>query len=194
MKMAGFASVYSQNCLLDIAKTHLDAIDRTRMDDGVVIGQDNFDRLLVATVFAAIAIEASLNDYVLSHCLFLENRYFQSFFGEITTNALRGPMDSKLKLLRQHWSSAFPDAIIGDVRRLFEIRNKIIHQQGIFSATKAEDDGATMTNFRLTADEMRHMLTHHEIATTFLSMFFLPGNQEVQQQDVPRKLGRAEQS
>ncbi len=65
---------------------------------------------------------------------------------------------------------------------MIRIRNRIAHQTGEFhTANETTDGGSRMKNRPLTADEMRHMLRHYEIARDFLSRFWLPGNRELQQ-------------
>ncbi len=89
--MSSFAQSYQHQCLLEISRRHREAIDPNRVYDGKVIGQDNWDNLAVSTVFAGIAIEAALNDFVLSHCLFVEAPYLQEVFGEVMEQFLRVP-------------------------------------------------------------------------------------------------------
>ena len=38
-----------------------------------------------------------------------------------------------------------------------------------------------MKNSPLSNDDMQHMLRHHEIASDFLSRFWLPGSRELEQ-------------
>jgi hypothetical protein len=73
--MSSFAQTYQHQCMLEISRRHREAVDSTRVSDGKVIGEDNWGNLAVTTVFAAVAVEAALNGYVLSHCLFLESPY-----------------------------------------------------------------------------------------------------------------------
>src|SRR5688572_17714765 len=130
--MPSFADNYQHQCLLEISRRHREAVDPARVYDGKVIGQDNWDNLAVSTVFAAVAIEAALNDYVLSHCLFVEFPYLQKVFGEMTEHFLRGSIQNKLKLLTERWPDPFPDQVLKDVGELIRIRNRITHQTGKF--------------------------------------------------------------
>lgn len=180
--MSSFAKNYPHLCLLEISRRHREALDPTRVYDGKVLGQDNWDNLAVSTVFAAIAIEAALNDYVLSHCLFVEGSYLQEVFAEVTGHYLRGSVQNKLKLLADQWPDPLPEQLLKDVRKLIQIRNRIAHQTGAFrTANETADRRSKMTNRALTADEMWHMLKHHEIARDFLGRFWLPGNRELRQ-------------
>jgi hypothetical protein len=180
--MSSFAQNYQHQCLLAISRRHREALDSTRVYDGKVIGQENWDNLAVSTVFAAIAIEAALNDYVLSHCLFVDVPYLQEVFGKVTEHFLRGSVQNKIELLVRRWPDPIPEELLKDVRELIRIRNRITHQTGEFRAASESDDGRSrMTNRTLTAGEMWHMLRHHEIARDFLSRFWLPGNRELQQ-------------
>jgi hypothetical protein len=179
--MPGFAEYYPVQCLLEISKRHRDAVDLARSRNGEVIGQDNFDNLMVSTVFAAIAIEASLNDYVFSHCLFLQDEYFQKAFRGITKRFLRSSIHNKIKLLLDCWSDGFPKELIKDVRHLIKIRNDITHQTGEFmTLSDTAERRSSMTNFRLDRADLSHMLEHHKIAYDFLSLFWLPGNGQIQ--------------
>lgn len=180
--MSSFAKNYSHRCLLEISRRHREAVDPNRVYDGKVIGQDNWDNLAVSTVFAAVAIEAALNDFLLSHCMFVELPYLQEVFAEITEQFLRSSIHNKLNLLQRRWSTPFPDDLIKDVRELIRIRNRITHQTGVFRTTnETGTDRSEMTNNPLTAEDMCHMLRHYEIARDLLSRFWLPGNREVQQ-------------
>ena|SRR3972149_534445 len=177
-----FAEHFEIRELLDISKAHLDALDRSRMSDGVVIGNDNFANLKVATIFSGIAIEAALNDFIQIHCLFIHEPYMQSFFAEVTTHYLWAGMDRKIKLLRKCWHISFPDELINDVMKLIGIRNRIVHQTGRFKPDQNRSHGiSALSNYPLTADKMRHMLRHYDIAKDFLSLFWLPGDIELQQ-------------
>ncbi|WP_020475796.1 hypothetical protein [Zavarzinella formosa] len=180
--MPNFADNYQHQCLLEISRRHREAVDPARICDGKVIGQDNWDKLAVSTVFAAIAIEAALNDYVLSHCLLLDVPYLQEVFGEITGHFLRGSVQNKLKLLTEQWPDPFPDQLLKEVRELIRIRNRIAHQSSEFrTANETTARRGQMSNRSLSADEICHMLRHHEIARDFLGRFWLPGNREFQQ-------------
>lgn len=135
---------------------------------------------MVSTVFSAITIEAALNDYVLIHCNFLERPYLQGVFGDITTDYLRGSIQKKINLVRDHWPDKFPDHLLNDVRELFRIRNRIAHQSGEFVPAFESDSGnAMMTNRPITSSEMQHTLRHYDIAKDFLSRFWLPGTREL---------------
>lgn len=180
--MSSFAENYQHQCLLEISRRHREAVDPTRIYDGKVIGRANWDNLAVSTVFAAIAIEAALNDYVLSHCLFVDTPYLQEVFGEFTEHFLRGSVQNKLKLLVDRWPDPFPEQLLKDVRELIRIRNRIAHQTGEFrTANESADRRGKMTNRALTADEIWHTLRHHEIARDFLERFWLPGTRELRQ-------------
>lgn len=180
--MPSFADNYQHHCLLEIARRHREAVDPARVYDNKVIGQGNWDNLAVSTVFAAVAIEAALNDFVLSHCLFVEAPYLQEVFGEVTGHFLRGSVQNKLKLLTDRWPDPFPDLLLQDVRELIRIRNRIAHQAGEFrTANETAARRSEMANRPLTADEVWHMLRHYEVARDFLSRFGLPGNRELQQ-------------
>jgi hypothetical protein len=116
--MPSFAENYQHRCLLEVSRRHREAVDPARVYDGKVIRQDNWDNLAISTVFAAVAIEAALNDYVLSHCLFVEPAYLQEVFGEVTWHFLRGSVQNKLKLLIDRWPDPFPEQMLKDVREL----------------------------------------------------------------------------
>jgi hypothetical protein len=175
-----FAMYYPIQCHLGISKRHLDALDPARVRDGRVIGQDNMDNLMVSTMFSAIAVEAALNEYVLSHCLFLDLEYLQKAFRDITKQFMRSSIQNKLHLLLECWPQEFPDELVKDVRRLIDIRNKITHQAGsIKTESETSDRRGTMGNFQLDAADGAHMLRHHDIAQDFLSRFWYPGNDEI---------------
>lgn len=180
--MSSFAENYQHQRLLEISRRHRGAVDPSRVYDGKVIGQDNLDNLAVSTVFAATAIEAALNDYVLSHCLFVEAPYLQEVFHEVTAQFIRGSVHKKLDLLVRRWPDPIPKELLKEVRELIRIRNRITHQTGEFrTANKTVGGRSEMKNPALTRDEMSHMLLHYEIAREFLSRFWLPGNRELQQ-------------
>ena len=180
--MDSFVDHWEYQELLNISKQHRDSVDSTRVRPNAVIGLDNWSRLRVSTVFAAIAIEAAFNDFILTHCLFVQTPYLQDFFGTMTKKYLRASVPDKLKLVTDHWSEAFPESLLKYVRRLFEIRNWVTHQTGRFRSANETDDGrSVLENHRLTNDEMQHMLRHHEIAHDFLSRFWLPGSRELEQ-------------
>ena len=178
--MTSFVDSYEYKSLLDIAKEHRDAIDDSRITSEGVIGVSNSNRLRISTVFSAISIEAALNDYTLIHCNFLQSPYLEGIFGDITTDFLRGSVQKKIELVRNHWPDEIPTDLIKDVKELIRIRNRIAHQSGQFIPSfKSESGGAMMTNRPLTGDDMLHMLRHHDIAHDFLSRFWLPGNREL---------------
>jgi hypothetical protein len=180
--MASFVDSWEHKELLNISKQHRDAVDPNRVRADAVIGIDNWSTLKVSTVFAAIAIEAALNDYVLIHCLFLETPYLQDFFGDVTKNYLRASVQQKLKLVVDHWPDEFPTTLLQDVRELFRLRNWITHQTSVFLSVNETDDAkAVVQNRGLTNDEMQHMLRHYDIAYDFMSRFWLPGDRELNQ-------------
>ncbi len=182
--MTSFADSWEHKELLGIAKQHLDSVDRTRVSKEHVIGVDNHKTLMVATVFSAISIEAALNDYVLIHCNFLDVPYLQGVFGDISADYLRGSIQKKINLVRDHWPDEFPDNLLKDVRELFRIRNRIAHQSGTFVPSFESDDGNAMVRNRpLTSEEMQHMLRHYDIAHDFLGRFWLPGTRELMHRD-----------
>jgi hypothetical protein len=177
-----FVDSWQYQELLNISKQHRDAVDATRVHADAIIGIDNWNTLQVSTVFAAISIEAAVNDYILFHCLCLEMPYLQEVFGEITKNYLRGSVHQKLKLVTEHWPDEFPATLLQDVRELFRLRNWITHQTNEFlSANKTDDGKAVMQSRQLTNDEMQHMLRHYDIAYDFMSRFWLPGSRELNQ-------------
>ena len=180
--MPSFADSWEFQELLNISKQHRDAVDPSRVRPDAVIGTDNWNTLRVSTVFAAISIEAGFNDFILSHCLFVETPYLQEFFGTVTDRFLMASVHDKLKLVVEHWPVGFPDELLRDVRKLFEIRNRVTHQKGRFqSGDETADNRSVLRNDPLSNDEMQHMLRHHEIAHDFLSRFWLPGTRELEQ-------------
>jgi hypothetical protein len=193
-QMPNFADHFEIRELLNISKAQLDALDRSRIRDGKIIGGDNAQKLKVATVFAGIAIEASLNDFLQVHCLFAESPYLQSFFGELTHRCLRGSVQGKIDLLLRFWPQPFDPDLVKDVRRIFQIRNRVVHRTGklLFS-----DDGhgvKSLSNDPLSDDDMQHMLSHHNIAERFLSNFWLPGQRELRPGVPDRGLRSADSS
>jgi len=179
--MTSFKDSWQHRELLDISKAHLDAIDRNRMtSDGVIIGNDNYANLKVSTVFAAIAMEAAINDFLQIHCLFVDKPYLQEFFVSVTDRFLFARVDERLAVVRRCLDGKFPDALISDARRLFQIRNRVVHQSGEFIDRDKENGLKSLTNRPLDADSLRHMLRHHEIADEFLGSFWLPGTRELE--------------
>ena len=75
--MTSFADSWEFQELLSISKQHRDAVDSSRVHPDAVVGIDNWNTLRVSTVFAAISIEAAFNDFILTHCLFVETPYLQ---------------------------------------------------------------------------------------------------------------------
>jgi hypothetical protein len=152
--MPSFAEYYPIQCLLEISRKHRDAVDPSRIRDGKVIGQDNWDNLAVSSVFAAISIEAALNDYLLCHCLFLELPALQQFFGGVMETFLRSRFDIKLGLLKKCWSRELPSDLLTKVGGVIRVRNRIAHQTGEFiTAGDREDGRAALMNHRLTEAE-----------------------------------------
>ncbi|HUT88548.1 MAG TPA: hypothetical protein VMY37_03575 [Thermoguttaceae bacterium] len=185
--MTSFVDSWQYTSLLDIARSHRDAIDDERITPEGVIGVDNHNRLMVSTVFSAITIEAALNDYTLIHCNFLDVPYLQGIFGDIASDYLRGSIHKKIDLLRRHWPDEIPSEVIKEVKELIRIRNRIAHQTGEFVRSFKSDTGdAVMTNRPLTGDEMLHMLRHYDIAYDFLSRFWLPGSRELASRRQPQ--------
>lgn len=176
-----FADYVEIRELLDISKVHLDGLDRSRIYDGKIIGADNVQKLKVATVFAGIAIEAALNDYVHVHCLFSEFPYLQSFFAEVTKRFLRGSVQHKIDLLLKCWPQPFDPDLVKDVRRVFEIRNRVVHKTGKLLFSDDAHGVKSLSNDPLSADDMQHMLRHYDIAERFLGNFWLPGTRELRQ-------------
>jgi hypothetical protein len=183
--MSVFAEYYPIKCLLEISKRHREAVDSSRVYDGKVIGQDNWDNLAVSTVFAAMAIEAALNDYVLSHCLFLEAPYLQKVFGEVTEQYLYSSIQKKIDLLAKCWSQEIPQELVNNVRDLIRIRNRVAHQTGeLRTANECNGGRPQMSNRLLTQAETWQMLGHYEVAQNFLNRFWLPGNREFEHPEV----------
>ena len=176
-----FADYVDIRELLDISKAHLDALDRSRIYDGKIIGVDNVQNLKVATVFAGIAIEAALNDFLHVHSLFSEFPYLQSFFAEVTQRFLRGSVQHKINLLLKCWPQPFDHDLVKDVRRVFEIRNRVVHKTGKLLFSDDAHGVKSLSNDPLSADDMQHMLRHHVVAERFLSGFWLPGTRELRQ-------------
>ena len=75
--MTSFADSWEHRELLRIAKEHLDSLDRSRVRPDAIIGFDNLAKLKVTTVFAATAVEAALNDFVLIHDFLLKQPRLQ---------------------------------------------------------------------------------------------------------------------
>jgi hypothetical protein len=125
-----FAESWEYQELLGISKEARESVDPERVWPHAIVGADNFNHLRVSTVFAAISIEAALNDYILVHCLFVETSYLQSVFGEITTSFLWAPVRKKVAFLKEHWPDEIPPALLKDVEQLFKIRNQVTHQTG----------------------------------------------------------------
>ncbi len=46
--MSSFAHNYQHQCLLEISRRHREVVDPSRVHDGKVIGQDNWDNLAVS--------------------------------------------------------------------------------------------------------------------------------------------------
>jgi len=178
-----FAESWQYSELLEISKSHLDQLDRSRDVDGRIVGMDNFAKLKVSTVFAAIAVEAALNDYLLCHCLLARPQYLQKFFGAVTKRFLWARPEEKIDLLKKSWNEEFPSGLLRDVRRLFEIRNRIIHQTSEFRVSEEPGrDTATMTSrYPISQDDIQEMLRHYDVARDFLSRFWLPGNSQLSQ-------------
>lgn len=179
---SGFAASPAIQELLQISKSHLDAVDRSRMHDGIVVGNDNFANLMVSTVFAAVAIETAFNQFIQVHCLFVDLPYLQTFYANLTERYLWARIDEKINLVQGCWPTPFPDGLIREVRELFRVRNRVTHQTGRLMPVEDRSHGIeSLTNKPLDADEMRHMLQHYEIALVFLSHFGLPGNAALRQ-------------
>ena len=178
--MTSFADSWVYQELLAISKTHVDSLDPGRVSPDAIIGTDNWAKLKVSTVFAAIAIEAALNNFILMHCLFIDRPYLQEIFGTLTTSFLRSSVHEKIKLLRRNWPDDFPDDLIRDVKELFRIRNRVTHESDEFlSATRSAEGAPVVQNRPLTNDGMQHMRRHHDIAYDFLSSFWFPGDREL---------------
>jgi len=178
--MTSFVDSWEYQELLAISKDHIDSLDPTRVGPNAIIGIDNYAKLKVSTVFAAISIEAALNNFILMHCLFLQTPYLQEVFGSVTKKFLRTSVHEKIQLLRQNWPDEFPDELIRDVKQLFNIRNRVTHESDEFiTANRADDGRAEIRNRPLTDEEMQHMLRHYDIAYDFLSRFWFPGNREL---------------
>lgn len=176
-----FYESWQHRALLDISKSHLDAIDRSRIDDeGVIVGLGNLANLQVSTVFAAIAIEASINDCLMGHCLMIENPYLSTFFSTVLKRYLMGRIHDKISLIHRCWSESLNAETVKEAKKLFTIRNRIVHQSGEFIHHDAEFGLKGLSGAGLTGDELRHMLDHHEIAKDFLDSFWMPGAKQLQ--------------
>jgi hypothetical protein len=170
--MTSFANSWEHQELLKIAKEHLDSLDRSRIRSDAVIGFDNVAKLKVSTVFAAIAVEAALNDFVLIHDSLLRQPHLQ--------RGLRAFVHKKIEWVCDHWPDKFPDMLLQDVHKLFKIRNRIVHQtKEYLTANDTTNEKAVVRNRPLTNDDMQHMLRHYDIACDFLSRFWLPGSREL---------------
>jgi hypothetical protein len=141
MTNPSFANDWQIRELLDISKSQLDAIDRSRLPDGRVIGLDNFAKLKISMVFAALAIESALNHFIQIHSLLPREPYLQTFIAEVSNRFLWARTDQKLSLLKKCWSSPFPENMISDVTRLIEIRNKVVHEKGRIEFVDARSHG-----------------------------------------------------
>ena len=80
---------------LGISKDHLDALDPARVRADAIIGNDNYAKLQVSTVFAAISIESALNNFILMHCLFIENRTCKKCFAQSPKGSCGRPSTKK---------------------------------------------------------------------------------------------------
>jgi len=148
--MATFAESWEYQNDLNIAKESLDALDHGRIYDGKIIGQDNLNRLRVSTVFSCIAVEKALNDFVMCHFLFLDNTYLQAFFAEGRNRMLRADVETKLRTVSRFWPDPFPDDLLNDVRKMFNIRNRIIHQTPTLETRRERGDAkSTMSNSQI---------------------------------------------
>lgn len=186
--MTSFVDDFQYRELLAISKEHLDSLDLSRVRPDAVIGVDNYAKLKVSTVFAAISIEAAVNNFILMHCLFLQQPYLQEVFGTIATKFLRSSIHDKIKVLRQNWPDEFPDDLIHDVRELFRIRNQVTHLSDEFVTKARSSDGKTCVRNRPPTNvDMQHMRRHYEIAYDFLSRFWFPGDRELQHVPKPNK-------
>lgn len=138
----------------------------------------------MSTVFSAISIEAAINDFLQTHCLFVQSPYLQEFFGEAIDALMRLPTPRKLDLVKKFSTYAIEQDLRKDVQRLIEIRNRIIHQKGEFTPCHKNEDGTaalTQSLSPLRDGDIVHMLRHVEIARTFLSTFGSPGSAELDQ-------------
>ncbi len=130
----------------------------SRVRPDAVIGVDNYAKLKVSTVFAAISIEAAVNNFILMHCLFLQQPYLQEVFGTIATKFLRSSIHDKIKVLRQNWPDEFPDDLMHDVREPFRIRNQVTHLSDEFVTKARSSDGKKC---------VRKPLKHHGLIQAF---------------------------
>lgn len=180
--MTSFADSWQYQELLAISKDHLDSLDHTRVRSDTVIGNDNLAKLKVSTVFAAISLEAALNNFILVHCLHIENAYLQGMFGKITKQYLLCSVHEKISLIRQCWPEVFPDSLVADVKEMFRIRNRVTHESDeIVANADSKGGGPVVKNRPLTNDQMQHMRRHYDISRDFLSRFWFPGDRELNQ-------------
>lgn len=180
--MSTYADSWIHTRMLEIARAHRDALDTERVIDGCVIGQDNFDKLYVSTVFSALAIERAVNDFIQTHALFSDLPYFQKFFGLAVEQLLWLRNDRKLKLVTDFYSGEVDGTLLEEVKRLIKIRNSIVHPKGEFKSSRESDDGRScLSTSGLSEENVKHMLGHVEIAERFLGSFGPPGTNELDQ-------------
>ncbi len=181
--MNTYADSWIHTRMLEIAQEHFDALDRSRVCNGRVTGLDNFDKLFVSTIFSAIAIETAVNDFLQVHSLFADIPYLQEFFGRAVDSLLWENSTKKLELVKR-FSCRKPDkALVGEIKRLIKIRNKITHQKGEFTPAHQNDsnEDSLSVGSPLDGDDIRHMLLHVDLARRFLQSFGPPGSAELEQ-------------
>jgi len=180
--MSKYSDSWVHTRMLSIAQDSLDRVERSRVREDTVIGMDNWDRLYVSTVFSAIAIEAAINDFLQIHCLFAHSPYLQEFFGKAVDALTRLSTPEKIKLVKKFSSCTIEQDLLDEVRRLIEIRNRIIHQKGEFTPGHKREEGTASLSLALSPvkdGEIVHMMRHPDIARRFLSSFGSPGTAEL---------------
>jgi len=113
--------------LLQIAKRHLDYIDRSRTSTWIVPGIKP-DHGLVASIFSAAAIEVGLNLFISIPVLAIRDAELQRFFGTFVTKCQRSSVRDKIKFATTICGT-FNDQneLIKRVHALFDFRKAVLH-------------------------------------------------------------------
>lgn len=112
---------------MDIARKQLDYIQK-RQSKGLKIPGIIEDHGIIASIFSAASIEATINLYILLPIVLIKDSKIRSFFGCLLTKYFRSPIFAKLNFVCETLPELKNNKVLlKRIEKLFSYRNSIMH-------------------------------------------------------------------
>ena len=170
---------------MDIARKHLDYVDKIQRNELKLPGIIG-DHGVVASIFSAASIEATINLYILIPIIFIKDNQIRLFYGNLLTKYFRSSIPAKLNFV----SETFPELkkkkkLLKKIEKLISYRNRIMHSAAEYvevneikyylenNELKSKMSKNTVPEFRFDSDinsekDIELAREHFEIAKEFI--------------------------